>query len=345
MWLRDALPYEIPGARIFTYGYDTRLEQSNSFQNLEDLAITFCASLKVALGSRPPNRPLIFIAHSLGGLVLKQALIQLASTDGFDRRIVQSTYGILFFGVPNQGMNISPLLAMVGSQLNMPFLTLLSKDSGSLQGLVERFRIVFDFKDSEIISFYETRASRTAKKDGNGTWSMSGDYAVLVDRFSAKSGRSWEENQSFLQPIGRNNSDMVKFSEYDDVGDIVYQILIRFAKTAPAVIKDRTRRLGSSTMSFTSNVNLLAFRPPSEGEEAETKQLERTIEAESRNVEPMTVTGQQAKRREHRSRKSRRKAITEGPKRLAFSNPITYENETDLEKFGNASFGLKIEPR
>ena len=302
MWLRDALPYEVPGARIFTYGYDTRLAQSNSFQNLEDVALTFCASLKIALGSRPPDRPLIFIAHSLGGLVLKQALIQLASRDNFDRQIVQSTYGILFFGVPNQGMNIGSLLPMVGSQPNVPFLTLLSKDSGNLQGLIDRFRTTFDFKDSEIISFYETDASRTAREDGDGKWSMSGDYAVLVDRFSAKSGRSWEETQSFLHPIGRNHSDMVKFSEYDDCGDIVCQFLVRFAKAAPAVIENRTRSLGSSTMSFTSAAKPLPFGSPSKGEQAQIEQ----------------------------------------PKNPAFSRRATHENENDLEILANAGFYVKL---
>ncbi|EAW19530.1 uncharacterized protein NFIA_026040 [Aspergillus fischeri NRRL 181] len=37
MWLRDALPLDFPNARILIYGYDTRLVQSSSFQNLTDL--------------------------------------------------------------------------------------------------------------------------------------------------------------------------------------------------------------------------------------------------------------------------------------------------------------------
>lgn len=37
MWLRDALPLDIPNARILIYGYDTQLVRSSSFQNLSDL--------------------------------------------------------------------------------------------------------------------------------------------------------------------------------------------------------------------------------------------------------------------------------------------------------------------
>ncbi len=93
IWLRDALPYELPGARVLTYGYDTRLSGSHSFQNLEDVASKFRVSLRIALGNRPPDRPLVFIAHSLGGLVLKQALIQMESGDAVDIRNFRSTYG------------------------------------------------------------------------------------------------------------------------------------------------------------------------------------------------------------------------------------------------------------
>lgn len=38
MWLRDSLPFDLPGVRIMLYGYDTRLHDSRSFQDLETLA-------------------------------------------------------------------------------------------------------------------------------------------------------------------------------------------------------------------------------------------------------------------------------------------------------------------
>lgn len=56
----------------------------------------------------------------------------------------RATFGILFFGVPNQGMDISSLLAMVRGQPNLHFLSTLSKDGGFLQGLIKKFRATFD---------------------------------------------------------------------------------------------------------------------------------------------------------------------------------------------------------
>jgi hypothetical protein len=41
MWLRDSLPYDLPGVRILTYGYDSHLSGSQSFQGMEALATEF----------------------------------------------------------------------------------------------------------------------------------------------------------------------------------------------------------------------------------------------------------------------------------------------------------------
>lgn len=76
MWLRDSLPYDLthdkrPMARVLVYGYESPVPHSKSFQNLEDLAIAFHPTLR-KLVDASTARPIIFIAHSLGGLIVKQ---------------------------------------------------------------------------------------------------------------------------------------------------------------------------------------------------------------------------------------------------------------------------------
>jgi len=46
-----------------------------------------------------PRRPIIFIAYSLGGLLLKAALHQALNTPKFTL-LLNSTYGVLLFGTP-----------------------------------------------------------------------------------------------------------------------------------------------------------------------------------------------------------------------------------------------------
>ena len=78
MWLRDSLPYDLtaeatklPMARVMIYGYESTVARSNNFQNLEDLATSFHNSL-LPLIRCENTRPIVFIAHSLGGLIVKQ---------------------------------------------------------------------------------------------------------------------------------------------------------------------------------------------------------------------------------------------------------------------------------
>ena len=81
-----------------------------------------------------------------------------------DKANLKATYGALFFGVPNQGMDISSLVPMVGDQPNRYLLESLGKESGFLRDQRTKFPKVFGFKDSEIISLFETQMSPTAVK-------------------------------------------------------------------------------------------------------------------------------------------------------------------------------------
>jgi hypothetical protein len=66
------------------------------------------------------NRPLIFLGHSLGGIVIKQALINAFPIDPLKhdhtpwRDISESTKHLFFFGVPSQGIHYEELVGMVG---------------------------------------------------------------------------------------------------------------------------------------------------------------------------------------------------------------------------------------
>ena len=103
---------------------------------------------------------MVFLAHSLGGLVIKQAIVDMkASNNEKDSYNLSATYGLYFFGVPNTGMNIGPLKCMIRGQPNEEFIMSLANNSQLLRNLRRDFPNAFDFADSQIISFYETRES------------------------------------------------------------------------------------------------------------------------------------------------------------------------------------------
>ena len=76
--------------------------------------------------------------------------------------IYQATYGLLLFGCPNQGMDVSSLIPMCEGQVNLPFLFSLGRSSERLRQLCRAFPKAFAFPDSRIISLYETKLSPTA---------------------------------------------------------------------------------------------------------------------------------------------------------------------------------------
>lgn len=81
-----------------------------------------------------------------------------------DKINLKSTSAALFFGVPNQGMNITALMNMVHGQPNEPLIWSLRPDSDVLAALARSWREVFTSESSRIVSFYETNVSPTAAK-------------------------------------------------------------------------------------------------------------------------------------------------------------------------------------
>jgi hypothetical protein len=172
IWLRDVLPKTLPKARILTYGYDTALVKNKSKESVRDLAKVF---LDVLSGFRyrteTERRPLCFIGHSLGGVVLKEALaIADLNQDADFHEVVLSTYGLILLGVPNLGLRHPQLMTMVEGNPNQQFVRDLVVDedeapSPYLDELTGKFirvcsRITPPF---HIVSYYETERSPTVK--------------------------------------------------------------------------------------------------------------------------------------------------------------------------------------
>lgn len=125
LWLRDLLPSDVPNARILVYGYDANTHDSTcvSTQTIYRHSETFAKAL-VRIRHAAPRRPLIFVAHSLGGIVLKRALIICHLQDHRNdphnlRDIIVSTHGVLFFGTPHCGADGVTLLKIMTRILSL----------------------------------------------------------------------------------------------------------------------------------------------------------------------------------------------------------------------------------
>lgn len=99
-WPKDLLPRDIPTARIMAFGYNSNVAFSRSLYGLDshgqDLLYWLDHRRPVEDGSN--RRPLVFVAHSLGGIVIKHALFvaKICASD-----VDKSTHGLIFFGTPH----------------------------------------------------------------------------------------------------------------------------------------------------------------------------------------------------------------------------------------------------
>jgi triacylglycerol esterase/lipase EstA (alpha/beta hydrolase family) len=162
MWLRDQLPNDKPTCRVVTYGYDTQLVHSDSFQTIDHLGLGFARQLVTMRLANNVRKPIIQLAHSLGGIVLKAAFLCLASGDDAYTSTLDAIQAVLLFGVPNTGMYSSHLLAMTKSQASEELVRLLSHDSSYLATLDERFNNQALLRRIKVVVAFETKLSSTA---------------------------------------------------------------------------------------------------------------------------------------------------------------------------------------
>ncbi|TVY27562.1 Subtilisin-like serine protease [Lachnellula hyalina] len=104
-WPKDFLLHDVPRARIFTFGYDAKVDhfwdpsQIEIDRHAHDLVESL---IKHRHRTETNDRPIIFVAHSLGGLVCKIAVV-MAETSPDKDIVAKRTHGIIFFGTPHEG--------------------------------------------------------------------------------------------------------------------------------------------------------------------------------------------------------------------------------------------------
>jgi hypothetical protein len=107
-WPSDLLPLDLPNVRILTYGYDSKVTKwfcgAANQMNLEDHGTSFLNSLE-AQRRNCRGRPIIFVAHSLGGLVVEEAICRSRAEHFFGhlRDVHDSLHSVIFLGTPHKG--------------------------------------------------------------------------------------------------------------------------------------------------------------------------------------------------------------------------------------------------
>ncbi|QMW26348.1 hypothetical protein G4B84_001593, partial [Aspergillus flavus NRRL3357] len=219
-WPKDLLSVDLPHARILAFGYEVKVWHpwnQVSQEWITGYATDLLGSLSDyrTLGSR--TRPLVFIAHSLGGLVLQKALAMARESRNSDwhlRCLETYTTGLCFLGTPHRGATLATWGERLARVLNMvkpvnsQILGLLEPRSRELLEMRRSFHNLLERRKDEgarirIVCFYET-------------------IPMFKSCIVSEESATIDGEANF--PIFANHMDMAKFSGFDDSG---YRSIIR----------------------------------------------------------------------------------------------------------------------
>ena len=71
-WLQDFLPHALPAARIMSFGYNSTVIATKSIAGIDEFARQLLEGLEQKRRGGAEERPIVFVCHSLGGVVVKK---------------------------------------------------------------------------------------------------------------------------------------------------------------------------------------------------------------------------------------------------------------------------------
>ncbi|KAK8142845.1 hypothetical protein G3M48_008093 [Beauveria asiatica] len=238
-WLTnsDMLPNAVPTARIMRFGYKSTWYGTDKDDakrtHVFDVAEMLLKELEIC--RLDTTRPIIFIAHSYGGLVLMQALRRSFENPDKWSSLFRFTAGLVFFGTPfrgRQGLSLAQIVAAV-AQHNPDFciypetMALSVEENPYLQNLVNRYTETRrGDHPTPLWCFYETQPSPIRKTLRNST--LEDDYLIPEGSACLDVSKSVERH-----PLERHHYNLQKFPGRSDAGyRAVEDAIVRLATGA-----------------------------------------------------------------------------------------------------------------
>ncbi|KAL4788928.1 putative ribonuclease p/mrp subunit [Aspergillus venezuelensis] len=217
-WPKDLLPHDFVNARIMVFGYDVAVwhpwnQVSQGW--LTGYASDLLGSLSGYRADISESRPLVFVAHSLGGLVVQQALLSARdSRERHHREIETHTIGICFLGTPHRGASLATWgerlarILNIFKPVNCQVVSLLGPRSKALYEMRRSFYNLLEKRKDDcarirIVCFYET---------------------IPMVRSCVVSEESATIDGELSFPVFANHVEMVRFASQEDNG---YKSIVR----------------------------------------------------------------------------------------------------------------------
>ncbi|KAI1034908.1 hypothetical protein LB504_013192 [Fusarium proliferatum] len=212
-WPKTLLPSELPKACILTYGYDAYVVSKSvaSSNRLIDHAMNLVTDLTNDRRRRnASSRPLIFVVHSLGGLVCKEAILLSRNNPNRSRQdFFTHIKGVVFMGTPHKGSWMADWSGIPAKALglvkstNRSLLEVLETNNQYLESIHVRFLSMM-------------REQREAGRQLEVACFFEELPLSMVGKVVSKESATFEGYDPIT--IHANHADMVKFGSTEETG-------------------------------------------------------------------------------------------------------------------------------
>ncbi|PGH13282.1 hypothetical protein AJ80_06392 [Polytolypa hystricis UAMH7299] len=225
-WPKEWLPYEegFEHARIHSYGYNSLWDRRGDIARIHDFGQRLLTEIYgLSTLQRKGDNPIIFVGHSMGGVVIKKAYL-LAKHDPDLKHIAKRFHTIVFLATPHRGSDsaqiLRNLLRLPGMYGSKDFVEEVIPDSITLQVINDGFRHAYD--ELRLWSFFETMEMEIGPS-----------RQIIVRRDSAILGAAHER----VSHLDADHRQMAKFRSQSDSN---YKILRTAFLTSIKEIEEST---------------------------------------------------------------------------------------------------------
>ncbi|KAB5581148.1 hypothetical protein GE09DRAFT_1085225, partial [Coniochaeta sp. 2T2.1] len=212
-WPKTLLPPRLPRARLLTYGYDAYVVRKSaaSANRLIDHAANLLTDLTNDRASHnASSRRLVFVAHGLGGLVCKEAVLLSRNNPAAHLRgMFHCVVGIAFMGTPHRGSWMTDWAKIPASALG-----LLKSTNKSLLAILETHSQLLESGQARFWSM--VREVRESGRSLEVTCFFEELPIPAVGRVVAKESATLEGYPAVS--VHADHRNMVRFGSADDTG-------------------------------------------------------------------------------------------------------------------------------
>ncbi|KAI2603699.1 hypothetical protein GGR54DRAFT_622373 [Hypoxylon sp. NC1633] len=255
-WLKDPamLPAKVRNARIMAYNYESYWFGEDAIR--QSVPAVASKLLKALCDERTqcPHRPIIFVGHCFGGLVIQQVYTAATFHHEDYPGIADSVTGITFLATPHHGVRdkselqtqgqIYSLIAQAATQIQDNALKTMAEDNDMLVSIVHDFtrKVAVNENRPKLFCFFEQKPSKVG--------SITGIVARLPPEFvvgESSTVLNGQENESL--PLTHFGMNKFEDSSDDNYKSVCRQIR-KMAKGSKEIMK--SRKLGAKSMASAS---------------------------------------------------------------------------------------------